>query len=76
MIIVAKLKAQEGKEANLEAELKEMVAKVASEEGTLTYTLHKSSNDPTLFMFYEKYKNAETYITICNIYIFFQKHLK
>ena len=59
MIIVAKLKAQEGKEANLESELRGMVEKVASEDGTVTYTLHKSSSDPTLFMFYEKYKDAE-----------------
>ena len=59
MIIVAKLKAQEGKEADLEEKLRGMVEKVASEDGTVTYTLHKSSYDPTLFMFYEKYKDAE-----------------
>jgi quinol monooxygenase YgiN len=59
MIVVAKLKAQEEKAANLEAELRDMVEKVASEDGTIAYTLHKSSNDPTLFMFYEKYEDAE-----------------
>jgi quinol monooxygenase YgiN len=59
MIVVAKLKAQEGKEATLEAALRDMVKKVASEDGTEVYTLHRSSEDPTLFMFYEKYKNAE-----------------
>ena len=59
MIVVAKLKAQEEKEATLEAALRDMVKKVASEDGTVTYTLHKSSKDPALFMFYEKYKNAD-----------------
>jgi quinol monooxygenase YgiN len=59
MIVVAKLKAQEGKEATLEAALRDMVKKVASEEETEAYTLHKSSKDPVLFMFYEKYKNAD-----------------
>ena len=59
MIVVAKLKAQEGKEATLETALRDMVKKVASEEETEIYTLHKSSEDSSLFMFYEKYKNAD-----------------
>ena len=59
MIVVAKLKAQEEKEATLEAALRDMVKKVASEDETEIYTLHKSSKDPSLFMFYEKYKNAD-----------------
>ena len=59
MIVVAKLKAQEGKEATLEAALRDMVKKVASEDGTEVYTLHRSSEDPALFMFYEKYKDAD-----------------
>lgn len=59
MIVVAKLKAQEGKEAALEAALRDMVKKVASEDGTEAYTLHKSKKDPSLFMFYEKYQNSE-----------------
>ena len=42
MIVVAKLKAQEEKEATLEAALRDMVKKVASEDGTEAYTLHKS----------------------------------
>ena len=59
MIVVARLKAQEGKEAILETALRNMVKKVASEDGTETYTLHKSGKEPTLFMFYEKYKDAD-----------------
>ena len=59
MIVVAKLKAKSGKEAEVEKTLKEMVGKVRGEEGTLAYTLHKSKKDPSVFMFYEKYKDKE-----------------
>ena len=59
MIIVAKLKAKSGKEAETEKVLTEMVAKVKGEEGTLSYTLHRLKKDPSVFMFYEKYKNKD-----------------
>ena len=59
MVVIAKLKAREEKEATLEAALRDMVKKVASEDGTEAYVLHKSSKDPSLFMFYEKYKNTD-----------------
>ena len=59
MIVVAKLKAQEGREASVEAALRDMVNKVAAEDGTEMYTLHRSSEDPAVFMFYEKYKDAQ-----------------
>ena len=55
MIVVAKLKAKSGEEEKMEEALRGMVAKVAQEEGTLTYTLHRSQKDPSLFLFYEKY---------------------
>ena len=42
MIVVAKLKAKKGEEAKMEAALRDMVAKVAQEQGTLTYTLHRA----------------------------------
>ena len=59
MIVVARLKAQAGKEATLEEALQDMVKKVAPEEETQVYTLHRSSKDSALFMIYEKYKNAD-----------------
>jgi quinol monooxygenase YgiN len=40
MIVVAKLKAETGEEAKMEKALRDLVEKVAQEEGTLTYTLH------------------------------------
>ena len=58
MIVVAKLKAKVGEEANMEEALRGMVTKVAQEEGTLAYTLHRAQQDPSVFLFYEKYRDA------------------
>jgi quinol monooxygenase YgiN len=61
MIVIAKLKAKAGEEAKMEEALRAMVAKVAREEGTLIYTLHRSQKDPTQFLFYEAYADAEAF---------------
>ena len=58
MIVVAKLKAKKGEEAKMEAALRDMVAKVAQEQGTLKYTLHRAQKDPNVFLFYEKYEDG------------------
>jgi len=58
MIVVAKLKAKVGEEANMEDALRGMVTKVSQEEGTLTYTLHRAQQDPSVFVLYEKYQDA------------------
>lgn len=59
--IVAKLQAAPGKEGELKAVLSEMVGQVkAHEAGAVpTYSLHVSDSDPTLFLFYENYRDAE-----------------
>ena len=61
MIVVAKLKAKTGEEAKMEEALRAMVAKVAQEQGTLTYTLHRAQQDPSVFLFYEKYEDAAAF---------------
>jgi quinol monooxygenase YgiN len=61
MIVVAKMKAKKGSEQEFEAALRDMVSKVASEEGTIAYTLHRSLGDATEFLFYEKYKDQEAF---------------
>jgi len=62
MIVVAKIKAAPGKEAEMEQALLEVIPKVKEEEGTLIYTLHRDQSDPTLFMFYEKYKDMDALV--------------
>ena len=59
MIVVAKLKAKKGAEEEMETILRKAVQNVESEEGTLAYTLHRSQSDPCIFLFYEKYKDAD-----------------
>ena len=61
MIVVAKLKAKEGEEGEMEKALTDMVSKVEKEEGTLVYTLHRHKKDPTVFLVYEKYKDKEAF---------------
>jgi len=56
MTIIAKLKVQAGKEAAFEAAAGEMVDYVKTNEpGTRTYIMHKSTADPTEYVFYEVY---------------------
>ena len=62
MTVIAKLKVRAGKEAEFEKAAREMVAHVKAEEpGTLTYLLHRSSADPTVFAFYEVYVDAAAF---------------
>lgn len=62
--LTAKLQAQEGKEAELEAALTEMVEAVsANEPGVPTYSLHVAEDDPTVFLFYEQYESPEAQAT-------------
>ena len=61
--IVAKLQAQPGKEGELRAALTEMVAAVKEKEAGAVpaYSLHVSDSDPTVFLFYENYRDAAAF---------------
>ncbi len=63
MVVIARLKAKAGEEAEMERLLRELVGKVKAEEGTLAYTLNRGQNDSGCFLFYEKYKDAEALLT-------------
>ncbi|MDO9263561.1 MAG: putative quinol monooxygenase [Desulfosalsimonadaceae bacterium] len=62
MIVVAKIKALPGKEAEMEQALLDVIPKVKEEPGTLIYTLHRDQNDPSVFLFYEKYKDMDALV--------------
>ncbi|MDZ4165714.1 MAG: putative quinol monooxygenase [Smithellaceae bacterium] len=63
LVVVAKLKAKEGKGEELERAFLKMIAEVrAKEEGTLIYILHRAANDPGTFLFYEKYTDQAAFI--------------
>jgi len=60
IVVAAKLKAQPGKESEVEKELCKLVEYVRNEEpGTLTYLCHRGASDPSQFFFYERYMDAE-----------------
>lgn len=59
--IIARLNAQKGKGKELEDALKSMFPKVETEEGTLSYTLHRAENEEEKFLFYEKYTNKKAF---------------
>ena len=56
--IVAKLTARKEHVEALKAELLKMVAPTLQEEGCIVYRLHQDINDPTIFIFYENWKNS------------------
>jgi quinol monooxygenase YgiN len=57
--VIAKIKAKAGSEAELEQAFRSMISKVRTEPGNEAYVLHRSVRDPTVFMFYEVYKDRE-----------------
>ena len=59
MIVIAKMKAKAGNEAELEKWRKERVPHIEKEEGTLIYKIHRLQKDHTEFVFYEKYASEE-----------------
>lgn len=61
--LLAKLQANAGKEDELRAVLTEMVGKVKANEAgkAVTYSLHVSDSDPTLFLFYEQYSGPDAF---------------
>jgi quinol monooxygenase YgiN len=55
VIVVAKAKAQPGKEAALEAALKACVTPTHAEAGCVRYALHRGADDPALFVVVERW---------------------
>jgi quinol monooxygenase YgiN len=58
--VFAKLTAQPGKEAEMQAALEAMVAEVdAKEPGVLVYTMHTVDGEPGTFWMYEQYADDD-----------------
>ncbi len=62
MVVTALLKIKEEHIEDVEKKLREMVDTVVKNEPhTLEYRLHKDQSDPSVFFFYEKYKDKESF---------------
>lgn len=57
--VVAIMKAQQGKEKEMEDALRAVIPQVASEQGTMQYILHRARKDPGKFVMYETYRDKE-----------------
>ena len=60
-ILTAEIKAKAGCEQAVEDALLAMIPDVQNEEDTLTYTLHRDTNDPSHFMYYEVYTDEDAF---------------
>ena len=59
IILTAIITALEGKGDELEQALKKLASKVQSDPGVITYIPHRSTEDPSRFLVYEKYEDQE-----------------
>ena len=57
--VIAKLSIQEGKTEDTIAKFKELMKKVADEEGTVLYSLNRNPNDPNMIIVVERYKDKQ-----------------
>ena len=55
LTVIAQIKAQPGKEAQVRQELLSLVAPSRKDAGCLNYDLHQAQDNPTLFLFYENW---------------------
>ena len=57
LTVVARIRAKEGAEDAVASELKKLIAPGRAEKGCVGYDLHRSVEDPTLFIFYETWES-------------------
>jgi quinol monooxygenase YgiN len=57
--VIAKIPVKEEKRDEAIEAFKQLVAEVAKEEGTLSYTLNVSKNEPNVLVVMERYKDKE-----------------
>ncbi len=61
LVVIATMTAQAGKEQEMEKALLDIIPKVETEAGTLTYALHRVRKEPRKFIMYEKYRDKESF---------------
>ena len=62
LTVIAKLKVKPDQAARFEEEVGKMIAHVqANEPGTTSYVCHRSTADPTVYLFYEVYQDQAAF---------------
>ncbi len=56
---VATMRAKPGKEEELRELLESLIEPTRAEEGCTTYALHRGTQDPALFVFYENWRTQD-----------------
>jgi quinol monooxygenase YgiN len=59
VVLLVELQAREGQEAALEQELRALVRPTRAERGCYLYELHRSAEQPGLFLFHETWASRE-----------------
>jgi quinol monooxygenase YgiN len=59
IILTAEITAAPGFEKDVEDALLAMIPEVQKETDTLNYTLHRKKDDPSVFLYYEAYKDED-----------------
>lgn len=62
LTLVALLRAKEGQQLLLEAELRALVGPSRKEEGCLQYDLHRGADHPGTFLFHEVWESREHHV--------------
>ena len=57
LTVIAYVQAKAGQEARVKQTLEGLIAPTRAEVGCINYDLFQSDSDPTLFVFYENWKN-------------------
>lgn len=53
LTVLARIRSKQGKEAEVLGEITRLIAPTRAEAGCINYDLHRSQDDPTLFLLYE-----------------------
>ena len=61
LIITAKVRMQDDKVEEFLDAVRVMQPQVMHDPGAMQYSLHRSADDPTEFIFYEKYESEEAF---------------
>jgi quinol monooxygenase YgiN len=57
--VVAQIRAKDGMEETLKQELESLISPTRSEKGCIKYELHRSVEDKSLYMFYERWASKK-----------------